>query len=203
MSITIEQIKDLRQRTGAGVNAVRVALEDAKGDEDKAIQLLREQGVAKAAKRAGKEAKNGIIGVYVHGDQRMAVLVEVATETDFAAKSEEMKKFANDIALHIAAVDPLYTSVELIPEDILENEKKVFAKDIEGKPENIAEKILEGKLKKFYSETVLSYQSLFTNDEITVQDYMNEMVAKLGEKMEITKFVKMKLGSPVNECGIK
>lgn len=203
MEISIEQIKDLRSKTGAGVNAVREALTETKGDEDAAIKYLREKGLAKAEKRADRQTLNGVIGTYVHGDSRMAVLVEVATETDFAARSEEVKKFANDIALHIAAVGTEYIDESSIPEDILAEEKESYKADVEGKPEEIAEKILNGKLQKFYQEKTLLHQKLFTNDEITVQDYINETVAQIGERVEITKFVIMKLGIPVNSCAIK
>ena len=203
MEATIEQIKELRARTGAGVGAVKEALEFSNGDNDKAIQYLREKGLAKATKRAGKQADNGILGVYVHGDHRMSVIVEVATETDFAARGEEVRKFADDIALHIAAMDPQYVSVESIPAEILENEKKTFASDVEGKPAEIAEKIIAGKLEKFYADTVITYQKLFSDETKTVKDYMNELVAKIGEKVEITRFVKVKIAAPANSCNIK
>ncbi len=195
MEITIDQIKELRNATGAGVNSVKEALAESKGDIPAAIQYLREKGLAKAAKRAGKQAANGIIGTYIHGDNRFVVAVEIATETDFAAKSPEMQKFAKDVALHIAASDTLYVNREAIPADILENEKKVFAKDIEGKPAEIADKILQGKLEKFYSTSVLLDQQLFSDDTKKVQDYLNEMVAKIGEKIEITKFIRMKIAA--------
>ena len=202
MQTTIDQIKELRARTGAGVAAVKEALEVSKGDDEKAIQYLREKGLAKAAKRAGKQADNGILGIYIHGDHKMSVIVEVATETDFAAKSEDLRKFADDIALHIAANNPLYVSVDVIPADILEGEKRTFAADVEGKPAEIAEKIIAGKLEKFYADTVITYQTLFTDESKTVQDYLNEMVAKIGEKIEITRFVKMKIAVPAVSNGL-
>ncbi len=202
MDITIDQIKELRNRTGAGVGSVKEALEFAQGDNDKAIQYLREKGLAKSAKRAGKQADNGILGIYMHGDHRMSVVVEIATETDFAARSEDVRKFADDIALHIAANETLYTSVESIPAEILENEKKTFANDVEGKPAEIAEKIVAGKLEKFYADTVVTHQQLFTDDSKTVQDYLNELVAKIGEKVEITRFVKMKIAAHAVTSGL-
>jgi len=202
MAATLEQIKDLRTRTGAGVSAVKEALEKSKGDTDKAIQFLREKGVAKAAKRAGKEAQNGILGKYVHNDNKLMVIVEVASETDFAAKSPDMLEFANDVALHVAAQDVDYITVDHVPEEVIEEEKKAFQKDVEGKPDNIAEKILEGKLQKFYKQNVLMYQDLFSDDSKTVQDYLNELVAKLGEKIEINRFIKMKIASPTCACNL-
>lgn len=202
MAITIEQIKDLREKTGAGMAVVKEALEASDGNEEKAIQFLREKGLAKAIKRAGKEALNGIIGVYRHHDRRMVVLVEVATETDFTSRSEDLQKFADDIALHVAANSTEYASIEAIPAEVLEKEKAVFAADVEGKPAEIAEKILQGRLEKFYAEKVLLKQKLFTDETKTVQDYLNEIVAKVGEKVEITRFVMLKIATPTISSGL-
>lgn len=202
MAATLEQIKELRERTGVGVNAVKEAIEATGGDVEKAIQYLREKGIAKAAKRAGNATENGTLGTYIHNNNRLVVTVEVACETDFAANSEDMKQFANDIALHIAAQEVDYITKENVPSEILDKEKSVFEKDIEGKPAEIAEKILEGKLEKFYKQNVLMYQQLFTDDSKTVEDYINELVAKLGEKIEIKKFVKMKIAAPSTSCGL-
>lgn len=202
MEITIDQIKSLRARTGAGVNNVREALEFAAGDEEKAIEYLREKGLAKANKRADKQATNGIIGVYLHTDSRVAVLVEVASETDFAAKSPEMKQFANDIALHIAAVGSEYVSEEDVPQDIIEAERQAAQADVEGKPAEIAEKIIAGKLDKIYAEKVLMRQNFFLDESKTIADYQNELVVKVGEKIVITKFVKMQIAGPGISCGL-
>lgn len=197
MDITIEQIKELRNQTGAGVGSVKAALEHSKGDMKAAVQYLREQGIAKGVKRAAKAAVNGTLGTYLHGDGKFVVLVEIAAETDFATKGEDLQKFAKDIALHIAAANPEYITTNDIPENIVNDEKAVFQKDVEGKPEDIANKILEGKLEKFYADRVLLKQQLFTDESKKVEDYMNEMLAKVGEKIQITKFVKMKVGQPV------
>ncbi|MBL8015193.1 MAG: elongation factor Ts [Candidatus Doudnabacteria bacterium] len=197
MEITVEQIKELRTQTGAGVGAVKAALEHSKGDMKAAIQYLREQGVAKGAKRAGKQASNGILGTYIHNDSRLVVVVEIASETDFASKSPDMQKFAKDIALHIAATDPEYVTPEEIPAEIVDAEKAVFQKDVEGKPAEIAEKILQGKLEKFYAERVLLKQQLFSDESKKVEDYLNEVLAKIGEKVQITRFVRFKLGNPI------
>jgi len=202
MAVTIEQIKELRKRTGAGVNAVKEALETSNGDLDKAIDYLREKGVAKANKRAGKEAINGIIGTYIHPDNRLVAVVEIACETDFAAKSEVMQEFAKNIALHIAAVGTEYLNVEDIPAEILDKEKAQYAKDVEGKPAEITEKILAGKLNKFYEQSVLVYQSYFKDESKTIQDYMNEMVAQIGEIMKFTRFVRMQIAKPTNSCNL-
>jgi elongation factor Ts len=179
---------------------VKEALEQSK-DVEEAIAFLREKGVAKAAKRAGREAENGILAVYNH-DGRIVVVVEVATETDFAGKSPDVTKFAQDIAVHIAAMGTEYVSVESIPEDILVQEKAAAKKDVEGKPEEVANKILEGKLQKFYKECVLTHQQLFSDDSKTVQDYLNELVGKVGEKIEITRFVKMQIAQPATACNL-
>ncbi len=202
MAATLEQIKELRERTGAGVKSVKEAIEASNGDTDKAIQYLREKGVAKAAKRAGNSADNGVLGTYIHNDNRLVVVVEVACETDFAAKSADMLKFANDLALHIAAQQVEYITEDSVPADIIEQEKAVFAKDVEGKPAEIADKILVGKLQKFYKQNVLVHQQLFSDDSKTIQDYINETVAKVGEKIEITKFVKMKIAEPTSACNL-
>lgn len=194
MEATIEAIKELRAKTGAGVGAVKEALVESSSMDD-AITFLRKKGVAKAAKRAGKSADNGTLGLYKHSDNRLIVTVEVVTETDFASRGEDVQKFANDIALHIAAMNTEYVSENSVPESVLEQERKVGEKDVEGKPKDIAEKILEGKINKFYEQNVLTRQKLFTDDSKTVQDYLNELVAKVGEKIKVTKFVKVSLGN--------
>lgn len=201
MEATIEAIKELRSRTGSGVNAVKQALQNS-NDIEEAIQYLREKGEVKAAKRAGKATENGVLGLYMHNDNRLAVLVEVATETDFASRSEAVKKFADDIALHIAVIKTEYISKDSIPEEVIENEKAVARKDVEGKPEDVANKIIDGKLQKFYKENVLTYQYLFTDESKTVEDYMNELVAQVGEKVIITRFVKMQIAQPTLSCSV-
>ena len=193
MEITIDQIKELRNQTGAGVGAVRDALEASKGDMKEAIKYLRLKGLAKATKRQGNAVENGILGTYVHSNNKVVVVVEVACETDFAAKSEDMSKFAKDIALHIAAVSPKYVAVESIDEDTLAGELKVAEQGTDNKPEEIRKAIIDGKLDKFYQENVLIKQKLFTDETKTVGDYLNEMVAKIGEKIQITQFIKMQV----------
>lgn len=188
--ITLDQIKELRQRTGVGVNAVREALEKSEGDMDKAVKYLREKGMAKAEKRKGKVASNGLIGTYVHPNKKVVVVVEVACETDFAAKSEEFGKFASDIALHVAAVSPKYITVKSIDKNILATELSAAEQGLEDKPDNIRKTIIDGKLEKFYKETVLLKQSLFSDESKTVEDYLNELIAKTGEKIQITQFHK-------------
>lgn len=202
MQATLDLIKELRQRTGVGVSSVKEALE-ASNNIDEAINYLREKGLAKATKRAGREATNGIIGMYLHTDKRTGVVVEIATETDFSARSEDIQKFANDMALQIAALNPQYVNVEAIPADILENERSLAMANIpEGKAEDMVEKIVQGRLEKFYKENVLTYQTLFTDESRTVADYTNELVAKIGEKIEITRFAKLQIAMPASQSGL-
>lgn len=193
---TIEQIKELRKATGAGVTAVKEALETSDGDLDKAIVYLREKGVAKAAKRAGKEVRNGYIGKYVHNNSRMVTLVELGCETDFAANSESFMEFADKLALHVAANSTQYVAVDRIPADVMQTEKNVYQKDVEGKPEEVAEKILEGKLKKFYEENVLLEQEMFGTEGVSVQDALNELIAQIGEKIVVGRMVTFHIGHP-------
>lgn len=195
--VTIDQIKELRSISGAGVGAVREALEASNGDIKEAMKYLRAKGLAKAGKRKGKVAEHGVIGTYVHNNKKFVVVVEVACETDFAAKSEDMIKYANDLAVHIAAVNPKFISVESIDKDTMANEFSAAEAGLENKPEEIRKTIVDGKLAKFYDENVLLKQTLFTDDSKTVEDYQNEMVAKIGEKIEITQFYKFQVGEPV------
>lgn len=194
MEITLDQIKKLRALTGAGVTAVKEALENSGGDRDKAIAYLREKGMAKAAKRADRAVNNGYIGKYVHNNGKVVVLVELGSETDFASNSPDFREFADKLALHIAAVSPQYVSEETIPTEVIEREKAAYANDVAGKPAEVAEKILAGKLSKFYEENVLMHQVLFGTDNVKVSDAINELVARIGEKIEIGKMVKFHIG---------
>ncbi len=195
--VTIDQIKELRNLTGAGVGAVREALETTNGDINEAVKFLRAKGLAKASKRKGKAAEHGVLGTYIHNNNKFVVVVEVACETDFAAKSEDMIKFANDLAVHIAAVNPKYISISSIDKDTLATEVSAAETGLDNKPDEIRKTIITGKLEKFYQEVVLLKQYLFTDETKTVEDYQNEMVAKIGEKIEITQFYKFQVGEPV------
>lgn len=195
--ITIDQIKELRNLTGAGVGAVREALETSEGNIEEAMKYLRAKGLAKAGKRKGKVAEHGVLGTYIHSNKKFVVVVEVACETDFAAKSEDMIKYANDLAVHIAAVNPKFINVESIDKDTLANEVKAAEAGLDNKPQQIRQTIIDGKLEKFYNEVVLMKQTLFTDESKTVEDYHNEMVAKIGEKIEVTQFYKFQVGEAV------
>ncbi|MEZ0343435.1 MAG: translation elongation factor Ts [Caldimicrobium sp.] len=194
--ISLDLIKQLRERTAAGFSDCKKALEEADGDIEKAIDILRKKGLAIAAKRAGKEAKEGIIEAYIHANKKIGVLVEVNCETDFVARTPEFQEFAHNVAMQIAATNPICVSREEMPQDILEREKKLYEEQLreQGKPENVIPKILEGKLEKFYKETVLLEQPYIKNPEITIQDLLNELIAKTGEKIVIRRFARFQIG---------
>jgi len=192
----IELIKKLRSATGAGMMDVKKALEDAGWNEEKAIQLLRERGAMKAAKKAGREAKEGLVTSYIHHNQRLGVLLEINCETDFVARNEEFQKLAKDIAMHIAMAAPKYVSKDEIPEEELEKERAIYKKAAmaEGKPENIAEKIAEGRLKKYIQEVVLLEQPFVKDDKITVGELIQQAIAKIGENIQVRRFCRFELG---------
>jgi len=197
MEITTEMIKELREATGCGILDCRAALRDADGDFNKATDILREKGLAKASKRASREASEGIIETYSHGEGRMAVMVEVNCETDFVGRSPEFLNLAHELALQIAAANPLYLTEEDIPQTALDREASVAAGKAkeEGKPENIIPKIVEGFLKKYKQETVLMNQAYVRDGSMTVQDLINAQVIKLGEKIIVRRFVRWELGA--------
>lgn len=196
MAITTEQIKELREKTGAGVLDCREALTQANGDFQKAVEFLREKGLAKAAKRADRVASDGVIELYSHGDGRVGVMVEVNCETDFVSRNESFREFAHEIALQIAAMDPKWISDDQIPEEVIQQEMKdarIFAKG-EGKPDNVIDKIVEGRLEKFKDDTVLLRQTYIRDDSLKVQDILNEKVAFIGENILIRRFERWELG---------
>jgi elongation factor Ts len=196
MDITMEMIKELREATKAGVLDCRKALEAAQGDFQKAVDFLREKGMATAAKRADREALNGMVELYSHGDGRVGVMVEVNCETDFVARSEQFRKFAHEIALQVAAEAPKYLKEEDIPADVLDHETEIAkarARE-EGKPEAMLEKISQGRLEKFKDEVVLSRQPYIRDDKITISKLLLEQVAAIGENIVIRRFVRWELG---------
>jgi elongation factor Ts len=203
MKITLEMIKDLRNKTGAGINNVKEALENTGGDVEKALIYLREKGLAKAVKRADKRAENGYICSYIHGEGTLGVMVELNSETDFAARSTKFRELAREIALQVAASNPEYISVDNIPAEIMTREKDLAMKEITGnKPEAIVEKIIEGKLQKFYEDFVLLEQRYFKDESKRIKDLINETVASLGEKIEVGRFCRMKLASTTTACNL-
>ena len=196
MGITAQMVKELRQRTGAGMMDCKQALVETNGSVEKAIDLLREKGLAAAAKKAGRIAAEGIIDSYIHGGGRIGVLVEVNCETDFVAKTDEYKSFVKDIAMQIAASKPEYVKREDVPADIVDKEKGVLKAQAlrEGKPEKIVERMVEGRINKFYKEICLLEQDYIRDPDVTVQDLLTETVAKIGENISIRRFARFEVG---------
>lgn len=196
MAISAEQVKELRDATGAGILDCRKALEEAGGDLEKAMEFLRERGLAQAAKRAEREASEGYLDLYSHGDGRVGVMVEVNCETDFVARSEAFRTFAHEISLQVAANDPHYIDVEDIPDDVLAREREEarrFALQ-EGKPEHVVDRIVEGRLEKYTDEVCLLRQPYIRDDSITIQDLLHQNVVAIGENIVIRRFVRWEVG---------
>lgn len=193
--ISASLIKDLREKTGAGMLDCRNALQETDGDLEKAVDLLREKGLSKAAKKSSRIAAEGLVESYVHGG-RIGVLVEVNSETDFVAKTDEFKDFVKDIAMQIAASSPKYVSRDEVPEEILNHEKEVLTQQAmnEGKPQNIAEKMVEGRIEKFYKEIVLLEQPFIKDPDKTIETLLKEKIAKIGENIKIRRFVRFEVG---------
>jgi elongation factor Ts len=196
MEITIEMIKELREKTGCGIMDCRTALRASNGDMDGAIEELREKGLKKAEKRANREASEGRLEVYIHSEGRLVVLVEVNSETDFVAKSEPFRELAHEIALQIAAASPKFISESDVPAELIEEEKAIITARVreEGKPEAIVPKIVDGFMKKFMDEHVLLNQKYVRDESKTVADMINDKVAALGERIVIRRFVRWVLG---------
>lgn len=196
MEITVDMIRELREATGAGVLDAKKALEAADGDFDKAAAALRKKGLARAEKRSDREAKEGVIEVYSHLANRVGVMVEVNCETDFVARNEQFQDLAHDLALHVAAMSPRYVSREDVPADVLENQLSSLRAEAEGegKPEDIIEKIVQGRLEKFYKDTVLLEQPFVKDEDMTVETLVNNTIAVLGENILVRRFVRYELG---------
>lgn len=193
--VTAEQVKELRERTGAGVMDCKKVLVETDGNIDKAIELLREKGLAKAAKKAGRIASEGLVEAYIHNG-KYGAMVEVNSETDFVAKNEEFRAFVKDIAMHIAAVAPKYVSREEVPADVVEAEKATLKAQAlnEGKPEAVVEKMVEGRLNKFFEEICLLEQPFVKDPDKKVKDLLNEKIATIGENLVIRRFVRFERG---------
>jgi elongation factor Ts len=196
MAISIDQIKELRQVTGVGILDCRAALEDANGDFDKAVDFLREKGLAKAAKRSDREASEGMVELYSHGSGRVGVMVEVNCETDFVSRSDEFRHFAHEIALQIAAAAPSFVKTEDIPQEVLEHERQIAREQAltEGKPEKIIDRIVEGRLQKFMDEACLLRQTYIRDEDINVEQLLHQNIAAIGENIVIRRFVRWELG---------
>ncbi|MBI1800079.1 MAG: translation elongation factor Ts [Chloroflexi bacterium] len=196
MDISTEMVKELRTRTGAGVLDSKKALQDTAGNMERAATLLREKGLARAAKKADREAKEGLIEAYTHAGGRVAVMVEVNCETDFVARTPDFKALAHDLALQVAATDPRYVQAADVPAEVLEAERNAYRALMadEKKPAHVMDKIIEGKLKKFYEEKCLLSQPFIKDPNLTVADLIKQAIAKLGENIQVRRFVRYKLG---------
>ena len=196
MTITAKQVKELRDMTGAGIMECKDALRESNGDKEKAIRILRERGAKVADKKAGRTAKEGTVYGYVHGGGKIGVLVEVNCETDFVARTDEFKEFAKNIALQVCSSAPLAVSREGLPEELIETEREIYRNQArnEGKPEHIIERIVEGKLEKFFKEKCLLEQPYIRDPDITVGEYLKQTVAKIKENIVIRRFVRFELG---------
>ena len=201
MEITTEMIKELREATGAGILDCRKALTDANGDFDKAVDLLREKGMATAAKRSDRAASQGVVELYSHGEGRVGVIVEVNCETDFVARSEDFRKLAHEIALQIAASAPQYVKEDDIPAEVLEHEAEIArarAKE-EGKPEAVMDKIVAGRLEKFKDEAVLLRQAYIRDEELTIEKLVLQTIGTTGENIIVRRFQRWELGESIGE----
>jgi len=196
MEISATLVKELRQATGAGVLDCRKALQETNGDFDKAVAYLREKGLAAAAKKAGREAKEGLIELYGHGGGRVGVMVEVNCETDFVARTEQFRTFAHDLALQVAAAHPRYVDIADVPPDVIESEKAIARNRAlqEGKPEKVLDKIVEGRLEKFYQEACLLQQPFVKDESVKITDLLKQTIAAIGENVIIRRFARWELG---------
>ncbi len=201
MSISTSDISTLRTQTGAGMLDCKKALDESNGDMEKAVDWLRKRGIAKAAKRAGKIAAEGTVSSYIHAGGKVGVLVEVNSETDFVAKNEGFQDLVKDIALHIAAAAPKYVSRDEVPAELLEKEKEVYKEQLknEGKPADIIEKIIEGKVNKFYSEICLLEQPFIKDDGKTIEEILTAKTGEIGEKISVRRFARFELGEGIEK----
>ena len=201
MSISASAVKELREKTGAGIMDCKKALAENNGDIEKAVTYLREKGLAAAQKKAGRVAAEGLVFSYIHGGGKVGVLIEVNSETDFVAKTEGFTDLVKDIALHVAAMSPLYVRREEVPAQLVEKEKKIFAAQAKesGKPEQVIQKIVDGKLEKFFKEVCLLEQPFVKNPDQTIEKLIIEAVAKLGENISVRRFVRFKVGEGIEK----
>jgi elongation factor Ts len=197
MSISAQQVKELREKTAAGMMDCKKALEECKGDMEKAVDWLRQKGLAKAAKKAGRSTEQGMIGSYVHSTGKIGVLVEIKCETDFVARTEAFQEFAKNIAMQIAAAAPRALDAESLDQELVEREREIYRQKAreEGKPDAIVDKIAEGAVKKYYKEVCLLEQPFIKDDKKSVQDLLNETIAAVGENMAIGRFTRIQLGA--------
>ena len=196
MNITADKVKELRDKTGAGMMDCKVALQEASGDLEEAATILRKKGIASASKKAGRTASEGVITSYIHPGSKVGVLVEVNCETDFVARTQEFQDFAHDIAVQVAAMDPRFRSREEIPEELLNREREILLVQLanSGKPDNVKKQIVEGRLEKWYTENVFMDQAFVKDDSQKMHDFINNHIAKFGENIVIRRYARFKLG---------
>lgn len=195
-NITAAMVKDLRERTGAGMMDCKKALQENDGDVEKAVDFLRKRGIAKAEKKSSREVKDGLVTAYIHAGGKLGVLVEVNCETDFVAKTDDFNDFTRNLAMHIAAADPVSIDREGMPQELVDKEMEIYKEQAlnSGKPEHIVEKISTGKLEKYYSEKVLLEQAYIRDPDKSIKEYLTEVIAKLGENITIRRFSRFKIG---------
>jgi elongation factor Ts len=201
MEISASSVKELREKTGAGIMDCKKALAESKGDVEKAVNYLREKGLAAAQKKAGRVASEGTVYSYIHGGGKVGVLIEVNCETDFVAKTEGFAALVKDIAMHIAALSPQYVSRSEVGADVIEKEKQIYRAQAKesGKPQNVIDKMVEGKLEKFYKEVCLLEQPFVKNPDMTIEKLVIEAIAKLGENISVRRFVRYKVGEGIEK----
>jgi elongation factor Ts len=194
--VDLEKIRELRERTGAGIVECKIALTEANDDIEQAVEALRKKGIAQAAKKIGRAAKEGVIDAYIHPGERLGVIVEVNCETDFVSRTPEFRRFVRDVALQIAAADPMSVTREDIAKEVIEREKEIYSSQVasSGKPPNVIENIVKGKLEKFFSDVCLLEQPFVKSPEKTVGEYVKEHIAKFGENIIVRRFTRFKLG---------
>jgi len=201
MAVTAQMVKELRERTAAPMLQCKTALEEAKGDMEEAITLLRKKGLAAAAKKAGRIAAEGVVGSYIHAGGKLGVLVEVNCETDFVARTEEFQNLVRDVGMHIAASEPRFVRREEVTAEDLTREREIYRDQAlaSGKPEKIVDKIVEGKMEKYYAEFVLLEQPFVKNPDQTIQQMITEKIARIGENIQVRRFVRFKLGEGIEK----
>jgi len=196
MSISASLVKELREKTGAGFMDCKEALKECEGDADRAVEYLRKKGLSSAAKRAGRQAREGVVGSYIHMGGKIGVIVEVNCETDFVARTDDFQELVNDLAMQVAAARPLYTRRDEVPPELVEKEREIFkAQALEsGKPENVLERIVDGKVEKFYQDVCLEEQDFIKESGIKVLDHVKGLAGKLGENVQINRFARFEIG---------
>lgn len=199
MAVDMSLVKKLREKTGIGILECKNAITEANGDIEKAIEILRKKGFEKAKSKASRVTNQGVIGSYIHANKKIGILVEVKCETDFVTKNEDFLSLVKEISLQIAAMNPLYISEKDVPEEVVEKEKEIYREQLKksGKPDNIIEKIIAGKLKKFFSEVCLLHQKFFKNEKVTIENLITEIIHKIGENIVIKRFIRYQLGEEI------